>query len=106
MAANDKSPVPVEPPKKGVVYEFENRFRDQWVLEIAAAHPDDPPTTKVFGDMVNRSVPNEKERHPIYQRSPVVRLTAEEYANLTPASRKMLDKLVAEHKIDRRELVA
>jgi hypothetical protein len=97
---------PAEQPKKGVVYEFENRTREQWVLDIGATHPDDPPKLVVFGDMVNRIVVDESTRHPVYQRSPVVRLTAEEYAAMLPGSRKMLEKLVADHKIDRRELAA
>lgn len=105
MPAADK-PAATDAPKKGVIYEFENRGRAQWVLEIAAPKEGDPPKEVVLGDMVNRIVADEKARHPVYQRSPVVRLTAEEYAALTPASRKLLEKLVDEHEIDRRELAA
>jgi hypothetical protein len=98
--------MPAEKSEKAAVYEFENRGRTQWVLEILADKEGDPPKEVVFGDMVNRIVADESTRHPVYQRSPVVRLTAEEHAKLAPASRKLLDKLVATHEIDKRELAA
>lgn len=94
-----------KPEKPGTVYEFENRGRTQWVLEILADKEGDPSKEVVFGDMMNRVVADERARHPVYQRSPVVKLTAEEHAKLAPASRKLLDKLIDTHEIEPRQLV-
>jgi hypothetical protein len=86
------------------ILEFENRGRQRWILEIAPREEGDPPETIVFGDSADRNVLG--TRHPVFQRDPVVRLTREQYEKLTPASRKLLDKLVETHEIDRRELAA
>lgn len=92
-----------KPADKAAILEFENRTRTRWMLEIAAPAAGDPPEVVVFGDMIDRNVPN---RHPVFQRDPVVRLTPAQYERLTPASRRLLDTLVAKHDIDRRELAA
>ena len=88
-------------PERPAIYEYENRGRTRWVIEVLEQGPDEPATEFIFGDSADRIVIG--ARDPIYQRDPVVRLTKAQHDNLAPHSRKLLDTLVALDEFELRE---